>query len=78
MQILLGFQVDTDRPVFEGKRPDKVIIMKHSKELVIIEGSISGDMNLTSRAESKAGKYMGLATKMKRFHGLKSINCLTL
>ena len=47
--------------------------MKDSKELVIIEGSIPGDMNLTSRAESKAGKYMGLATKIKRFHGLKSI-----
>ena len=47
--------------------------MKDSKELVIIEGSIPGDMNLTSRAESKAGKYMGLATKMERLHGLKSI-----
>ena len=46
--------------------------MKDSKELVIIEGSISGDMNLSSKAESKAGKYKGLATEIKRLHGLKS------
>ena len=30
-------------------------------------------MNLLSRAESKAGKYMGLATELKRLHGLKNI-----
>ena len=29
-------------------------------------------MNLLSRAETKAGKYLGLATELKRLHGLKS------
>ena len=37
------------------------------------EGSIQGDMNLSSRAESKAGKYLGFATELKRLYGLKSI-----
>ena len=49
------------------------IIIKGSKDLLIIEISIPGYMNLSSRAESKAGKYMGLATEMKRLHGLKII-----
>ena len=39
----------------------------------IIEGSIPGDTNLSARAESKAGKYLGLATELKRLYGLKSI-----
>ena len=30
-------------------------------------------MNLSSRAESKAGKYLGLTTELKRLYGLKSI-----
>ena len=47
--------------------------MTECKELIIIEGSIPGDMNLSSRAESKAGKYLGLATELKRLYGLKSI-----
>ena len=47
--------------------------MKECKELVITEGSIPGDMNLSSRAESEAGKFLGLATELKRLYGLKSI-----
>ena len=30
-------------------------------------------MNLSSRSESKAGKYLRLATELKRFYGLKSV-----
>jgi len=37
------------------------------------KGSIPGDMNLSSRAESEVGKYLGLATELKRHHGVKSI-----
>ena len=47
--------------------------MKDNKELIIIEGRIPGDMDLLSRAESRAGTYKGLATEMKRPHGLKNI-----
>ena len=47
--------------------------MKKSKEFAIIEGSIPGDTNLSSRAESKAGKYTGLATEMKGLYGIKRI-----
>ena len=70
--LFWDFQFETDR-VVESTRPDIVVIMKECKELIIIEGSIPGDMNLSSRAESKAGKYLGLATELKRLYGLKSI-----
>ena len=71
-KLFWDFQFETDR-VVESTRPDIVVIMKECKELIIIEGSIPGDMNLSSRAESKAGKYLGLATELKRLYGLKSI-----
>ena len=55
-----------------------VFIMKDIKELVIIEGSIPGNINLSSRAESRAGKYMGLATAIKNAMVSKASNCITL
>ena len=53
-KLFWDFQLETDR-VVEGTRPDIVIIMKECKELIIIEVSIPRDVNLSSRAESKAG-----------------------
>ena len=67
-KLFWDFQFETDR-VVKGTRPDIVIVMKECKELTIIEGSIPGDVNLSSIAESKAG----IAAELKRLYGLKSI-----
>ena len=48
--------------------------MEERKEPPIIENSITGDINLSLRAESKAEIYLGLAaTELYRPYGLKSI-----
>ena len=65
------FAFDTERSV-EYNRPDIVVILKETKEMIITEGSTPGDMNLTPRTDDKCGKYFELASELKALHDLKS------
>ena len=62
---------DMERSV-EYNRPDTVVILKEMEDIIIIEGSTSGDMNLIPRTDDKCGKYIELASELKALHGLKS------
>ena len=57
---------------FDTERSDIVVILEETKEMIIIEGSTPGDMNLTPRTDDKCGKYFELASQLKALHDLKS------
>ena len=54
------------------------MIEKQSKELIIIEGSTPGDMNLEKRSENKKTKYSQLGTELLRQNELKSLKLISL
>ena len=58
-KLYWDFVFDTERLV-EYNRKDIVVMLKETKEMIIIEGSTPGDMNLTPRADDKCGKYFEL------------------
>ena len=77
MQSILGFAFDKERSV-EYNRPDIVVILKETKETIIIDGSTLGDMNLTPRTDDKCGKYFELASELKALHDLKSFKLIDI
>ena len=54
------------------------MILKETKEMIIIEGSTPGDMNLTPRTDDKCGKYFELASELKASHDLKSFELIDI
>ena len=54
------------------------MILKETKEMIIIEGSTPGDMNLTPRTDDKCGKYFELASELKALHDLKSFKLIDI
>ena len=54
------------------------MIEKQSKELIIIEGSTPGDMNVEERTENMETKYSYLGTELLRQNELKSIKLISL
>ena len=54
------------------------MIWKETKEMIIIEGSTPGDMNLTPRTDDKCGKYFELASELKALHDLKSFKLIDI
>ena len=76
-KLYWDFAFDTERSV-EYKRPDIVVILKETKEMIIIEGSTPGDMNLTPRTYDKCGKYFELASELKALHDLKSFKLIDI
>ena len=63
---------------FEFQTNRFVVIEKQSKELMIIEGSTPGDMNLEERSENKKTKYSQLGTELLRQNELKSLKLISL
>ena len=55
-KLFWNFEFQTNR-FLKYNKPDIAVIEKQSKELIIIEGSTSGDMNLEEMAENKKTKY---------------------
>ena len=71
------FVFDMERLV-EHNRSDIVVILKETKEMIIIEGSTPGDMNLTPRMDDRCGKYFELASELKALHDLKSFKLIDI
>ena len=69
-KLYWDFAFDRERSV-EYNRPNIVVILKEMKEMIMIEGSTPGDMNLTPRTDDKCGKYFELACELKALHDLK-------
>ena len=76
-KLFWNFEFQTNRFVKYNK-PDIVVIEKQSKELIIIEGSTPGDMNLEERSENKKTKYSQLGTELLRQNELKSLKLISL
>ena len=76
-KLYWDFAFDTERSV-EYNRPDIVVILKETNEMIIIEGSTPGDMNLTPRTGDKCGKYFELASELKALHDLKSFKLIDI
>ena len=76
-KLYWDFAFDTERSV-EYNRPDIVVILKETKEMITIEGSTPGDMNLTPRTDDKCGKYFELASELKALHDLKSFKLIDI
>ena len=72
-KLLWNFEFQTNRFVKYNK-PDIVVIEKQSNELIIIEGSTPGDMNLE---ENKKTKYSQLGTELLRQNELKSLKLIS-
>ena len=70
-KLYWDFVFDMERLV-EYNRPDIVVILKEMKEMITIEGSTPGDMNLTPRTNDKCRKCFELASELKALHDLKS------
>ena len=54
------------------------MILKETNEMIIIEESIPGDVNLTPRTDDKCGKYFELASELKALHDLKSFKLIDI
>ena len=52
--------------------------MKETKEMIIIEGSTPGDINLTPRTDDKCGKYFEPASELKALHDLKCFKLIDI
>ena len=76
-KLFRNFEFQTNRFVKYNK-PDIAVIEKQSKELIIIEGSTSGDVNLEERTENKKTKYSHLGTELLRQNELKSLKLTSL
>ena len=76
-KLYWDFAFDTERSV-EYNRPDIVVILKETKEMIIMEGSTPGDMNLTPRTDDKCEKYFKLASQLKALHDLKSFKLIDI
>ena len=76
-KLYWDFAFDTERLV-EYNRPDIVVILKETKEMIIIVGNTPGDMNLTPRTDDKCGKYFELASELKALHDLKSFKLINI
>ena len=48
------------------------------KEMITIEGSTPGDINLTPRTNDKCRKYFELASELKALHDLKSFKLIDI
>ena len=76
-KLYWDFAFDTERSV-EYNRPDIVVILKETKEMIIIGESNPGDMNLTPRTDDKCGKYFELASELKALHDLESFKLIDI
>ena len=76
-KLYWDFAFDMERSA-EYSRPDIAVILKETKEMIIIEGSTPGDMNLTPRTDDKCGKYFELASELKALHDLKSFKLIDI
>ena len=76
-KLYWDFAFDMKRSV-EYNRPDIAVILKETKEMITIEGSTPGDMNLTPRTDDKCGKYFELASELKALHDLKSFKLIDI
>ena len=76
-KLYWDFAFDTERSV-ECNRRDIVVILKETKEMIIIEGCTPGDMNLTPRTDDKCGKFLELASELKALHDLKSFKLIDI
>ena len=66
-KLYLDFVFDRERSV-EYNRPDIVVILKETKEMIIIEGSTPVGVDLTPRTDDKCRKYFKLVSELKALH----------
>ena len=54
------------------------MILKETKEMIIIERSTPGDKNVTPRTDDKCRKYFELASELKALHDFKSFKLIDI
>ena len=59
-------------------KPDIVVMEKITKQILIIEGSIPGDMNLVERTANKNKKYSQLGSALIKLNGMKNVKMIDL
>ena len=71
----LEFQTDS---FVKYNKPDIVVMGKITKQILIIEGSIPGDMNLVERKANKNQKCSQLGSELIKLNGMKNIKMIDL
>ena len=71
-KLFFDSEFQTDSFVKHNK-PDIVVIEKIRKQVLIIEGSIPGDMNLVERTANKNQKYSQLGSELIKLNGTKTV-----
>ncbi|TWW62748.1 hypothetical protein D4764_04G0013950 [Takifugu flavidus] len=70
-KILWDFQIQTDKMVV-ANQPDRVVVDKHRKTVVVIDVAIPSDSNIRKKEHEKLEKYQGLKEEMERMWGIKA------
>ena len=76
-KLFWNFEFQTDSFVTYNK-PDIVVMEKITKQILIIEGSIPGDINLVERTANKNQKYSQLGSELIKLNGMKNVKMINL
>ena len=76
-KLFWDFEFQTDSFVKYNK-PDIVVMEKITKQILIIEGSTPGDMNLVERTATKYQKYSQLGSELIKLNGMKNFKMIDL
>ena len=76
-KLFWDFQFQTDSFVKYNK-PDMVVMENITKQILMIEGSIPGNMNLVERTANKDKKYSQLGSELIKLNGMKNVKMIDL
>ena len=71
-KLFWDFESQTDSSV-KYNTPDIVVMEKITKQILIIEGSIPGDMNLVERTANKNQKFSQPGSELIKLNGMKNV-----
>jgi hypothetical protein len=69
-KLLWDFNIYTDH-VIEARRPDIVLVRKESKECLVIDIAVPGDVRVERKEDEKIEKYRDLCRELKRLWGVR-------
>ena len=64
--------------VIEARRPDLIVLDKHTKSASIIDIAIPGDKRILEKEREKIEKYQGLKREIRRLGNLKRIEVIPI
>ena len=72
MKLYWDFNIYTDH-VIEARRPDIVLVKKETKECVVIDIAVPGDVRVERKEDEKIEKYRDLCRELGRLWGVRCL-----